>query len=165
MANITVTTNITIPVGGSIRYRYRRVSGGSWSAWLQSLTNPFTFSTADPIGTNYEIQVYTDCGGDSVSSTTTYTTGFTCGCNVSAITNLLVGPCDPFTNTHYIMFDVTYSCLRNDLNQITSVLRVQVGTNVYYINPTLASGTQSITISGINSDGQSKTLSVTCIAS
>lgn len=164
MPTLTVTTNIPPVSGGNFQYRYRKLSGGAWSSWIVVATNPFNFTTPDPLGTNYSIETYMECK-PGVSTTSTFNTNFTCSCGIISLTNLVVSGCNVLDNTYSVTLDVTYTCMRNDLNVITSVIKAQVDGNIFYFNPTVANGTQSITLTGLSSTGGTKTLSITCLPS
>jgi hypothetical protein len=166
MANISINSvNIPVPPGG-FKFRYRKVSGGSWSLYNTILAIPYVFTTPDPIHTNYEIEIYGVCQITPIiiSTTNITTTNFTCICSINALNNLIISPCNTTNNTYTLTLDVTYTCMRNDLNQITSVIGVSIDGDNYYFNPTLATGTQTIQISGLNSDGLLHTISVNCVS-
>jgi hypothetical protein len=166
MANITINSvNIPVPPGG-FKLRYRKVSGGSWSLYNTVLAIPYVFTTPDPIHTNYEVEMYSVCQVTPIiiSTTTSTTTNFTCTCSINALSNITVSPCNITTNTYTLTLDVTYTCMMNDLNQITSVIGVVIDGNSYYFNPTQATGTQTIQISGLISDGLSHTINVNCVS-
>lgn len=160
MANITVTANIA-PGSGGYYYKYRKLSGGPWSSFINVLTNPFTFVTTDPIHTNYEVQVYNNCG-NNISSTSSKQTNFLCTCGITSIQNLIVSACNPIDLTYSVTVDVTFTCMMNDMGKVTNVITAQIGSGIWYFNPTQANGTQTIIITGLVSDGASHTLSVTC---
>jgi len=164
MALLTITTNIPPVLGGSFNVSYRKLSGGGWINAGSFTASPFTISTADVLGTNYEFSIAMDCK-PGLSATSYFTTGFNCTCGITNLTNLVVSSCNVLTNTYSVSVDVTYTCMKNDLNVITSVIKAQIGSDIFYFNPTTASGTQTITINGLTSDGLSKSLSVTCIPS
>lgn len=164
MPILTITTNIQPVPGGSFSVSFRKLSGGGWVSAGSFTASPFTISTSDVLGTNYEIRIFQDCK-PGTSATSTYTTNFTCTCGITNLANLVVSSCNTLTNTYSVSIDVTYNCMRNDLNVITSVIKAQIGTDIFYFNPTLASGTQTITINGLVADAASKTLTVTCVPS
>ena len=165
MPNNSVDTTFSLGVGETLNYRYQRISTGVWSGWFTASTPTFVFSTSDPQYTNYVVEVYKTCIGGGGSSTTTFTTNRACPCNILNVYNAVASSCNPSTNTHSVTFLVDYTCMKNDVGLTTSVFRVEIDSVVSYINPNSASGTQSITINNIVSNGSTKVISVTCVAS
>jgi hypothetical protein len=159
----TITTNILPVVGGNFQVRYRKVSGGIWSGWATMFGNTYSFTTSDPVGTNYEISIQQECK-PGISPIYTYFTNVSCFCNIVNLSNLIIGSCDPNTNTFSVSLDVEYVCMRNDQNVITSVIKATIDNNDYYFNPTLTSGIQNISIPNIVADNSVKQITVTCTA-
>lgn len=165
MANITITSTNIAPGSNTFKMRWRLITGGSWSSYYNILAIPFTFSTPHPLDTNYELEIYQDCG-TSQSTSTFYPSNFTPTCNIVSITNVVVGTCNLTDNTYSLSFDVTYTGMKDSLGTITSVMDVILDSVHHsYHNPTNASGTQTITITGLNSDAAIHNLTVNCLAS
>jgi hypothetical protein len=164
MANITVNTNATLLPGETISYRYQKMSTGVWSSWLTATTNPFTFTTTDPLYTNYTVETIKNCSASSMSLIESKATSFACPCNVVNVYNITPSACNPSTNQHSITFLVDYNCMKDDLGNTTAVFRVEVEGIVTFVNPDNAAGTQSITINNIPSSGKINTVSVTCVS-
>ena len=167
MATLTVNTNIgslTPTLSNPFFYRYKKVVGGVFTVFTATSVSPFNVITSDPINTNYIFEIYKDCGG-TISPTYTFQTNYSCTCGITSVANVVVGTCNSANNTHTLTFDVTYTCMKNDAGAITSVIKVTIGSQIYYINPTLQSGTQTVTISGLISDGTNKSFTVDCLPS
>lgn len=158
MPNILVNTNIS--TGINFSYRYHKASDiiPLWTNGSSSVS-PFTFTTSDPLNTNYVVEVFNTCGS-TTSSTYSSTTSFApvpivqslvIGYGNSAI-NVNNGLCNPADNSYIFWFDVSYSGARNDLNVVTSQIRLVLDGKTYYFTPSYAS---SIGISSLLSNGNS----------
>lgn len=164
MPTITITNTNIAPNTNTFKMRQRLVTGGVWSSYYTISAIPFAFVSPHPIDSNYELEIYQDCG-TSQSTSTFFTSNFVPTCNIVGVANLVISPCDINTNTYSITFDVTYTGMKSDTGLITSVFDIVIDGTTYFVNPNNVSGTQTITISGLTSDGLSHSLSISCKSS
>ena len=165
MSDILVTSNIN--PSPTINYRWRNTSIGTWSNWLSTTVNPFNINTPYARGYSYEIQMYTFCSSVNQSTVSSSIVHDPLVCTINNVSNIVVGSCQ-VNNTFSLSFLVDYSNMRDFNNQITSVIKVVYDNNAlstYYFNPNTQTGTQTITITGLNSDGITHNVDVTCIPS
>ena len=163
MALITVNSNISIPNGATLFYRWKLYTNGVWSNYFSTTTTPYTFSIPHPINTNIIIEEYIQCESGGQGNTNTYITNFSCKCNIRTVTNLVVSPCDEFTNTYSISIDVGYECMRSEIdNSILAAIVIYIDNQSFTFQPALREGTETFLIEGLESDGLEKTIMVTC---
>lgn len=165
MALITVNTNIQVPQGATLFYRWKKYTNGTWSNYATTTSTPYSFSIPHPIDTNIIIEQYlacADCGG-CTSNNTIFTSNFNCKCNIKTVSNLVVNPCDENTNTYSISLDVAYECMRDEItNEVIAAVIILINTDSYTFQPALREGTETFVIEGLISDGLDKTITVTC---
>lgn len=165
MALITVNTNIQIPQGATLYYKWKKYTNGVWSSYFTTTSTPYSFSIPYSIDTNIVIEQYLECAecGGCSSNIITYTTNFNCKCNIKSVTNLIVNPCDENTNTYSISLDVGYECMRDEItNAVISAVIILINNDSYTFQPALREGIETFVVEGLIPDGLEKTIIVTC---
>lgn len=177
MSVLSVSTNIAPNI--SFSYRYHKASDvvAVWTIGTAT-TNPFIVTTFDPLGTNYVFEIYNNCTGSVVSSTTSYTTHYTTASSIpvvnfyfgSTAANIKDNLCNTNDNSYILCVVVQYYNMKNDMGTVVSLVRIIIDGITYTFTPTYtSSGNVLSTLSDgstqygepfyitLNSDGAYKT--------
>jgi len=181
MSNLTISTNISPSISYSYRYHKSSDVIPVWTSGT-STSSTFTVATPDSLGTNYTFEIYNNCTGSVTSGTSTFSTNYfppsivqslVIGYGSTAI-NVNNGLCNSADNSYIFWFDVSYTGARNDLNVVTSQIRLVLDGKTYYFTPsyansvgltsTLSNGNtylgEIFYVTGLNSDASLKNLTV-----